>query len=188
MTARAWPLPSTAPTAPAWPLTWLKRQIAFFAVPLGERLDPANLHGLVNGSGGKVVRLGLHEGVDALVPRLLETFAEPILYPAKVQWPAEVAEFFPDAVAAPAAATAPTLVVGKLNQAGRPASTTQRGQAAWPARKSPSRLGHAVPAADVDNFFLVNIVQAVVGTPGSAGPDAGRPCPGACLRAEQPGA
>src|SRR5438128_4398397 len=35
----------------------VKKAIAFYPVPLGPKLDPANLHGLATGTGGSVVRL-----------------------------------------------------------------------------------------------------------------------------------
>ena len=37
----------------------VNNQIAFYSVPLGGHLDPYNLHGFANGTGGKVVRHGL---------------------------------------------------------------------------------------------------------------------------------
>ena len=52
---------------------------------------------------------------------------------------------------------APTLVVGKLNQAAARFDYSVAGSLA--GQEVALKLGHAMPAADVDNFFLVNIVK-----------------------------
>src|SRR5262249_38482085 len=73
----------------------VKKEIAFFTVPLGARLDPHNLHGFATGTGGRVVRLSAMESVDKMLGRLLAAAGEPILYPSEFKLSAGVTEAFP---------------------------------------------------------------------------------------------
>ena len=50
-------------------------QIAFYSVPLGGHLDPYNLHGFANYTGGKVVRFGLGSTPDTWVVSLFDAMA-----------------------------------------------------------------------------------------------------------------
>ncbi len=134
----------------------VQSQIAFFCVPLGSSFEPANLHGFANGTGGKVVRVPGKGGIEAIVPQLLEAFAEPILYPAKVSFPAEVAEAYP-AQLPPLRRDTPTLVVGKLNKPGARLDYTVAGTLG--GQEVQLKLGHPVPLPDIDHFFLINIVK-----------------------------
>src|SRR5207245_2872905 len=93
------------------------QQTALFPVPLGDRLDPHNLHGLATGTGGKCVRLdgGLDGGLDernvgALAKGLLKALAEPILYAPDLRLPAAVTDVLPTKLP-PLRRDAPTLVV-----------------------------------------------------------------------------
>src|SRR5262249_32351245 len=109
----------------------VKRGVTFFSVPLGARLEPLNLHGLANGTGGKCVRLTapeepkndkdakpegtrpLQAPLEMAVDRLLEAFSVPVLYPDTFKLPAEVVEAFPPRLP-PLRSDSPTLVVGKI--------------------------------------------------------------------------
>src|SRR5262249_30414232 len=57
------------------------REIGFFPVPLGTRLDGKNLHGLASATGGAVVRLLGEESAAKFLPRLQEALAVPVFYP-----------------------------------------------------------------------------------------------------------
>src|SRR5208337_1542117 len=95
----------------------IKKDVAFFPVPLGNHLDPTNLHGLTTGTGGLLVRLMPNEDLKATVKRLTEAVAAPILYPSKFELSKTVvAEMYPNRLP-PLRGDAPTLVVGKLKAA-----------------------------------------------------------------------
>ena len=64
----------------------------FFAVPLSTNVDYQNVHGLVNGTGGKVVRLEDAADRDGLVKRFFAVLNVPVLYPDAIKLPAEVTE------------------------------------------------------------------------------------------------
>jgi hypothetical protein len=135
-------------------------QIAFYSVPLGGHLDPYNLHGFANCTGGKVVRYGLGVTPDSWAAHLLEAVAQPILYDGEIKLPARMVEVLPSKLP-PLRPDVPALVVGKFaGQTGKnePAldytlSGKVRGEAVRVA------LTEKMPAADEDNFFLVNMME-----------------------------
>src|SRR5262245_10985950 len=53
----------------------VSRQVAFFSVPLGARLNPSNLHGLASSTGGSIVRVQADEPPADLCKRLLNTIS-----------------------------------------------------------------------------------------------------------------
>jgi tetratricopeptide (TPR) repeat protein len=134
----------------------VKREAAFFAVPLGLRLDPQNLHGLASGTGGTCVRVEAGDQLDQFFRRLSAALDVPVLYPHTLKLPAEVAESYPSRLP-PLRADAPTLVVGKL---AKPAEALRYELAGTVAGRDvtlpPAEV--KVPAADDDNFFLANMV------------------------------
>src|SRR5581483_1988259 len=69
-----------------------RKQVGFFPVPPGDPLGAQNLHGLVQGTGGKCVRQGTREDLPGLVARLQKVVAEPVLYPEGFELPASVKE------------------------------------------------------------------------------------------------
>ena len=71
------------------------RQVAFFAIPLGTRLDSSNLHGLASATGGAVVRLLGEESPAKFLPKLTAAFDAPIFYPTKTTFTADVTEALP---------------------------------------------------------------------------------------------
>ncbi|HEY7154941.1 MAG TPA: vWA domain-containing protein, partial [Gemmataceae bacterium] len=158
----------------------VKNQIAFYSVPLGSHLEPYNLHGFANGTGGKVVRLGLTRDADQWVKDMREAAAQPILYDADIKLPAEVVERYPTKLP-PLRPDVPTLLVGKFNKAGARYVAKDPTKDEKSGRVIPGKPGDsftysltgkmagktvAVPAtseksprADEDNFFLVNMVE-----------------------------
>jgi hypothetical protein len=130
------------------------REIAFFPVPLGENLNPENLHGLASGTGGLAMRIRMHESVPEAMKRIEKTLAAPILYPTGFQVQG-AREFFPQTLP-PLRPDAPTLVAGRM--ASR--KTLQyriEGKVAGKAI-APIRVTEKVPAAEVDNYFLIGLV------------------------------
>src|SRR5262249_59976638 len=91
----------------------VKKQVGFFAVPLGLRPDPQNLHSLVTGTGGKVLRHSPAETAPVIAERVKKAMAEPILYPSEFKLPATVLESMPTRLP-PLPRDSPTLVVGTL--------------------------------------------------------------------------
>jgi tetratricopeptide (TPR) repeat protein len=146
--------------------------IAFYSVPLGSHLDPYNLHGLANYTGGKVVRYGLGSTPDKWAAALFEALSQPILYDSAIQLPQQVSEVMPTTLP-PLRPDVPTLVVGKL--AGAPAKGDQRdaGPPNGPAGRFEYTLtgkvnggeeiriavSEKMPQPDDDNYFLVNMLD-----------------------------
>ena len=148
------------------------RKIAFFAVPLGLTLDPANLHGFATGTGGAVMRTRVTEEklTDAL-KRYQEALAAPIMYGAKISLPAMVTEVYPRELP-PLRGDAPTLIVGRmtpekgtgpLNAKGPvPFSALDysvTGTIAGLATATTVNVSVDVPMPQADNFFLINMVN-----------------------------
>jgi hypothetical protein len=138
----------------------IANHIAFYSVPLGGYLDPYNLHGFANCTGGKVVRHGLGSTAEKWVANLSEALAQPILYDAEIQLPAKVAEVMP-AKLPPLRPDVPTLVVGKF--AGAPAKDETRFDYTLTGKVDGENTRIAVaekmPKPDDDNYFLINMID-----------------------------
>ena len=160
------------------------REIAFFSVPLGNRLEPLNLHGFPNSTGGKVVRALTRESVETFVPRLLEALSVPVLYPTKLNLPAAVVEAFPTS-SLPLRADNPTLLVGNLEAGLKQFDYSVTGRLA--GKEVTVRASEKVPDADNENFFLVGMVDQWKTAMQSPGPDARLTGPGLRLRPEPDG-
>ena len=132
------------------------REIAFFAVPMGTHGDPANLHGLVSGTGGKVVRFFAGDKPEGMAKRLKEAFAQPILYPTAFQTPAGAADILPTRLP-PLRGDTATLVICKLAPGTAKFDYSVTGKAS--GQDCRFTASEAVPTPDVDNFFLVNIAS-----------------------------
>jgi len=98
--------------------------IGFFAVPLGLKVSPQNLHGLASLTGGTVVRLqeDLTSPTRAteFINRLKVALDVPVVKVEAAKFGAEVGEVYPTKLP-PLRTDKPTLVLGKLAQ---PAATT----------------------------------------------------------------
>lgn len=143
----------------------VKKQVAFFAVPLGLRPDSQNLHSLISGTGGKAVRHGLNERIDdevvkgkvvqrGLVSRLVKDVAEPILYDVEFTLPATAKEVLPSKLP-PLRRDAGTLVVGKLPGNAAVLSYKLSGTLAGKPVRADAEF--KVPASDEEHFFLVGV-------------------------------
>lgn len=133
--------------------TMTAKGIAFFSVPLGANLDSANLHGLPTGTGGLLVRPSADEPVAKTVENLTKAIAAPILYTKKLQLPG--VDAYPSKLP-PVRGDSPTLVVGTMKP-GKTLTYTIEGTIAGKDVRIPVTLD--VPAAEIDNFFLVNMVE-----------------------------
>lgn len=134
------------------------RKIAFFAVPLGMPLDPANLHGFATGTGGAVMRTRVtEEKLPDALKRYQKALAAPIMYDAKLQFSADVTEVYPQQLP-PLRGDAPTLVVGRMKKA--PTLTyTVTGTVAGAAAPAATTATLEVPVPEADNFFLIGMVD-----------------------------
>jgi tetratricopeptide (TPR) repeat protein len=161
---------------------FVEKQVGFYAVPLGHRLDPLNLHGIVNATGGRVVRFEIKDPAKNKdlpeakkdqqpeakkePPDLLDVLAKawakdvrqavanPVLYPTEFKLPEGVIEAFPTRLP-PLRSDVPTLMVGKLNPGAR-FEMTVSGKVADRDVRVP--LSAKVPEPGPENFFLVNMV------------------------------
>lgn len=103
------------------------REVGFFAVPIGAKLNPHNLHGFASLTGGAVVRvmddLTAVRGKEEAGAKLIAAFDTPVLRVDRTAFGPEVAEVYPTKLP-PLRADRPTLVVGTL-KADAPAVTAK---------------------------------------------------------------
>jgi tetratricopeptide (TPR) repeat protein len=132
------------------------RDVYFFAVPLSIKVNPQNLHGLASMTGGAVVRL--QEDLNnpnnraEFLNRLKAALNTPVLKVEKFQFGEEVGEAYPTRLP-PLRGDRSTLVMGKLAKAAAPAiSLTIAGNVY--GRPTTQNLSQAVPASQVDHYFL----------------------------------
>lgn len=133
------------------------REIAFFPVPMGGRLDPKTLHGLASGTGGAVVRMYGEEKVEKFVPKVIAALDTPIFYPSnqEVQFGPAIVEALPTRLP-PLRGDAPTLVVGLMKNADTIGLTVSGTVGGKPTKVE---VAEKVPAADPSNYFLVNVLH-----------------------------
>jgi von Willebrand factor type A domain len=137
-----------------------QRNIAFFAVPLGMKIQSQNLHGLATLTGGAVVRLAedtaTERGQSDFSAKLVASFAVPVLKPTKVSYGAEVAESFPTRLP-PLRADRPTLVVGTLK--GDAPAITAKVEGTVDGRPTTVELADRLPVSEAENFFIHAMIQ-----------------------------
>ncbi len=138
----------------------VQRRVAFFPVPLGLRLEPANLHGLASATGGLVLRTQIAaEKLPDVLKRFEAAFATPILYaPRFAKLPTAATVVYP-ATLPPLRSDSPTLVAGRLQEAGKELTFTLQGIPAGQKSETLIEGQVAVQASDLDNYFLVGLVE-----------------------------
>src|SRR5262249_13320655 len=95
------------------------KEVSFFAIPVGPRLDAHNLHGLAGGTGGSIVRIQPRETVKELIERWKQAVQAPVFYPASLSFTTgAVADVLPTKLP-PLRGDTPTLVVGRLGETGQ---------------------------------------------------------------------
>ncbi|HEV3440117.1 MAG TPA: VWA domain-containing protein, partial [Gemmata sp.] len=139
----------------------------FFAVPLGLKVNPQNLHGLAALTGGAVVRV--QEDLDNPVKRgefmirLAAAFDVPVVKVEKAKFGDEVGEVFPSKLP-PLRADRSTLVMGKI---AKPAATTLaltvKGTVA--NRVTNLDFSQPLPVPQIDHFFLNLMIDQWRGAP-----------------------
>ena len=133
-----------------------RREIAFFAVPMGTHGDPANLHGLVSGTGGAVVRFFAADRPEGVAKRVKSVLAQPILYPTAFRAPAGATDILPTRLP-PLRGDTATLVMGKIAPDAAKFDYGVTGKAGGQDRRF--EASESLPAPETDNFFLVNILS-----------------------------
>jgi tetratricopeptide (TPR) repeat protein len=139
------------------------QHIAFYSIPLGSPINGHNIHTLVSGTGGAVLRPTDEKtedpaaAVKGLATRFQKALAVPVMEPSKATLSAEVAEMLP-AKLPPLRADMPTLVVGKFEKGKVPASLelTIEGKVAGAA--ATAKVTQPMPEPAADNFFLGSLV------------------------------
>ena len=131
------------------------KEVVFFPVPIGSRMDPANLHGLASGTGGICMRMLPGDWVEDLHKRLQSAIEVPVLYSVALQLPKEVSEVYPSKLP-PLRSDAPTLVVGKL-EAGKTLEYKLEGKQL--GKEVSLSVSEAVPVSEPENYFLLQVVQ-----------------------------
>jgi hypothetical protein len=133
----------------------VQREIAFYPIPLGSRLDPKNIHTLSSGTGGAPIRLKAGMSVESAVKDLHRALEIPVFYPTKIELPATVKEFYP-AKLPPLRADVSTLLVARIQNA-NDVSYEIKGTLA--GNKHTVAKKEALPESEKDNFFLTEIVN-----------------------------
>src|SRR5207244_11547628 len=127
------------------------REVAFYPVPLGLNVDPQNLHGFASATGGAPVRVVVSDKLEDTVQLLHQTIAAPVLYPTKVERPAEVTEAFPEGQLPPLRSDVPTLLIGRMKPAAALTFVIEGVVAGKAVRVEQKKV---VPEPEMDRLFL----------------------------------
>jgi len=138
-------------------------RVQFFAVPLGTAINGLTMHGLVNGTGGSVVRFSddIRDGKKLytnLIEKLTDALNVPVLYPTKAMFAEGALEIYPTRLP-PLRADSPSLVVGKFAKGQVPAKIEGTIEGRIGTTDSKVSFSEVLPAAAPENFFLSTIVR-----------------------------
>jgi tetratricopeptide (TPR) repeat protein len=135
--------------------------VYFFAVPLGVKVNPSNLHGLASLTGGTVIRvqedLANATKRDEFLGRVKAALDVPVLKADKFQFGAEVAEFYPTKLP-PLRTDKATLVMGKLAKPAEKVTLTATGKSSG-GKAVTLALSQDLPKSQADHFFLNMMVE-----------------------------
>lgn len=136
------------------------RQVGFFAVPVGVKVNGQNLHGLAAMTGGTVVRMTddpvTPQGRVAAAAKLKEAFDVSVLRPERVTFGPAGLEVYPTRLP-PLRADRPTLLVGMLKEYAQAVSARVEGRVN--GNKVTVDLSEKLPAPAAENYFLAAMVQ-----------------------------
>jgi len=138
-------------------------RVQFFAVPLGTAINGMNMHGLVTGTGGSVVRFSdeIRDGKKLyanLVEKLTDSLNVPVIYPSRSTFAANAVEMYPTRLP-PLRADMPTLVVGRFAKGQVPAKIEGSVEGRIGLADSKVSFSETMAAPAADNFFLATIVR-----------------------------
>src|SRR5262249_42007824 len=129
--------------------------VAFFAVPLGIKVNPQNLHGFASLTGGLVVRIqeNLSDQVKLreFITRLVTAINVPVLKVDKFKFGEEGAEVYRRRLP-PLRADKSTLVMGKLAKPVGTVSLSVTGKVL--NRDVTQNFSQALPAPQIDHYFM----------------------------------
>jgi tetratricopeptide (TPR) repeat protein len=131
------------------------QRVAFFAVPLGAKLNPMNLHGFASTTGGTIVRLLVDETAESLAKRVLQTVSAPVFYPTRHELGEGIVEAYPTRLP-PLRADNPTLMVGRLAGTDSFVLAVEGTVAGKPHR---FEVREPIAKPEVSNFFLTGVVS-----------------------------
>jgi len=143
------------------------KDIFFFAVPLGVKVNPQNLHGLASLTGGAVVRVeeDLDNPVkrDEFMKKLSTAIDVPVMKVEKTKFGDEVGEVFPTRLP-PLRTDRSTLVMGKLAKtAATNLSLSVKGFVG--NREKTLDISQVLPAPQTDHYFLNLMIDQWRGAP-----------------------
>ena len=137
-----------------------QQNIAFFAVPLGIKVNANNLHGFATLTGGAVVRLTEDtttiRGQSAFATQLRTAIDVPIVKVTKVVYSNEAVEVFPTRLP-PLRADRATLVVGTLKSDA--ASITAKVEGIVAGQPVAMELAERLPPSDSEHYFLHAMIE-----------------------------
>jgi tetratricopeptide (TPR) repeat protein len=133
----------------------VKKEVAFFPVPVGIQPDPQNLHGFATGTGGIAIRLHVGDQIDTFLKLIDTTVSAPILYPESFAMSKNVVESLPTKLP-PLRADSSTLVVGRV-KGGDEIGYTIKGTVA--GKSVTVNATEKLPEPESDNFFLVGMIE-----------------------------
>ncbi len=137
-----------------------QQNIAFFAVPLGIKVNANNLHGFATLTGGAVVRLTEDtttiRGQSTFATQLRTAIDVPIVKVTKVTYSNEAVEVFPTRLP-PLRADRATLVVGSLKSDA--ASITAKVEGIVAGQPVTMELAERLPPSDSEHYFLHAMIE-----------------------------
>ena len=137
------------------------KNVFFFAVPLGIKVNPANLHGLATLTGGTVIRvqedLANQTKRGEFLARLNAAIEVPVLKTDKLKFGDEVTEFFPTKLP-PLRTDKSTLVMGKLAKPAAKLTASISGKSSG-GKAVTLALSQVLPASQAEHFFLKMMID-----------------------------
>ncbi len=138
-------------------------KVQFYAVPLGTAINGLNMHSLVTGTGGSVVRFSDEIRDNAklyanLIEKLNDAINAPVLMPTKVKFASEPTEIYPSRLP-PLRSDSPTLVIGRFAKGKVPAKLEGTIEGRIGVTQTTVTFSETLPTASVDNFFLTTILR-----------------------------
>jgi len=130
-------------------------EISFFAVPLGIKVHPHNLHGLATLTGGSIIRLEEETKTGKakadLASRMKAAFDAPVLRPETVKFEPAGVELYPTRLP-PLRGDRSTLVLGSMKAPAAQVAATIEGRVN--GKKVSIRLTEKLAGPAVENYFL----------------------------------
>jgi hypothetical protein len=140
----------------------VQANVGFFAVPLGSQINSKNLHSLVTGTGGAVVRFDHSDAKQAnsdltpVVKKINQVLAVPVLMPTNFKFVQAPAEIYPTKLP-PLRADSSTLVIGRF-EGKAPATVDLKIEGRIAGHETKVSVSEAMLSPIAENFFLPNLL------------------------------